>query len=239
MSPAEIKVQIPLGVSLSDTYTFDNFLPASNGLVTESLLDFLQQDDFQFSFLWGAANSGKSHLLQACCAQAASLGASASYTPCDQFRGAGPAVLEGLENLRLVCIDSMDLVAGKVEWEEKLFSLFNSLRDHNAKLIVSASHNILECGFQLPDLISRLQWGLGLRLLLLSDEEKAEALMLRCQIRGIDINLDVISWLIKHITRDMGSLYLFMDQSIEQAIKQGRRMTIPFIKSLGADLGEF
>ena len=103
---------------------------------------------------------------------------------------------------------------------------------------MSANHNIVECGFQLPDLLSRLQWGLSLRLSLLSDEEKAEALMLRCQIRGIDINMDVISWLIKQVTRDMGSLYHFMDQSIEQAIKQRRRMTIPFIKSLrnGTDL---
>ena len=125
MSPAEIKVQIPLGVSLSDTYTFDNFLPASNGFVTKSLLDFLQQDDFQFIYLWGAQNSGKSHLLQACCAQAASRGESASYTPCRQLHDAGPAVLEGLDNLRLVCIDSIDVVAGKPEWEEKLFALFN------------------------------------------------------------------------------------------------------------------
>ncbi|VAW77678.1 Chromosomal replication initiator protein DnaA [hydrothermal vent metagenome] len=232
MPPDEIKVQIPLGVSLSDTYTFDNFLPAANGLVTKSLLDCLQEDEFQFIFLWGAKNSGKSHLLQACCAQAASQGESASYTPCHKFHSAGSNSLEGLDNMRLVCIDSIDKVAGKPDWEETLFALYNALRDHNGVLIVSAEHNILECGFQLPDLLSRMQWGLSLRLLLLTDEEKTEALMLRCQIRGIDINIDVINWLIKHITRDMESLYQFMDQAIEQAIKQGRRITIPFIKSL-------
>lgn len=232
MSPAEIKVQIPLGVSLSDTFTFDNFLPASNGLVTQSLLDFLQQDDFQFIYLWGAKNSGKSHLLQACCAQVSHDGGRASYTPCRQFRDTEPAVLEGLDSLSLVCIDNVDVVAGKPEWEEKLFALFNAIRDHGGKFIVSADNNIPECGIQLPDLLSRMQWGLSLRLLLLGDEEKAEALMLRCQARGIEVNMEVISWLIKHIVRDMGSLYQFMDQTIAQAIKQGRRITIPFIKSI-------
>ncbi len=217
---------------MGDPYTFDNFLPASNGIVIESLNDFLLQEDFQFIYLWGASNSGKSHLLQACCARAAYAGESASYIPCRQFVEAGPGVLEGLDNLRLVCIDDVDLVAGKPDWEQTVFSLFNALRDHEARLIVSASQNMTECGFDLPDLLSRLQWGLSLRLLLLADEEKAEALMLRCQSRGIDVNMDVINWLIKHITRDMESLYQFMDKAIEQAIKQGRRVTIPFIKSL-------
>lgn len=217
---------------MGDPYTFDNFLPTSNALVIQSLYDFLSQEDFQFIYLWGASNSGKSHLLQACCAQAAYAGESACYVPCRQFTEAGPGVLEGLDNLRLVCIDDADLVAGKPDWEQTLFLLFNALRDRDARLIISASQNSAECGFVLPDLFSRLQWGLSLRLLLLSDDEKSEALMLRCQSRGIEVNMDVINWLIKHIARDMESLYQFIDKAIEQAIKQGRRITIPFIKSL-------
>lgn len=236
MSLTEITpVQLPLGVSLSDTFTFDNFLSAENEFVTQSLHDSLLQTDFQFVYLWGAANSGKSHLLQACCAQAANQSETASYIPCRQFSETGPEVLDGLDTLQLVCIDDIDQVAAKVEWEQKLFALFNALRDRESTLIVSASKNIPECGFQLVDLLSRLQWGLSLRLLLLGDEQKAQALMLRCQDRGIEVNIDVIHWLIKHISRDMGSLYQFMDTTIEQAIVQHRRITIPFIKLLRSD----
>ena len=233
MSQTEIHpVQLPLGVSLSDAYTFANYFSASNEFVTRSLHDFLNLPDFQFVYLWGAHNSGKTHLLQACSAQASTNGESACYIPCRQFDEHEHRVLDGLDNLNLVCIDDVDSIASCKDWEQKLFSLFNMLRDRKARLIVSASGNIAECGFDMPDLISRMQWGLSLRLLLLDDEQKAQALKYRCEGRGIDINIDVIHWLIKHISRDMASLYEFIEAAIEQAIMQQRRLTIPFIKSL-------
>src|SRR6185436_17860297 len=59
--------QLALGISPPPQPTLDNFVPGANAELVARLREF-QAGDFPDAilYLWGAAGSGKSHLLRAC-----------------------------------------------------------------------------------------------------------------------------------------------------------------------------
>ena len=42
-------------------------------------------------------------------------------------------MLEGLEAFSLVCLDDLEVLAGKQDWELAIFNLYNQLREAGAK----------------------------------------------------------------------------------------------------------
>ncbi len=45
------------------------------------------------------------------------------------------ASLQGLEQLDLVCVDDIHVIAGDRAWEEALFHCFNRIREANGRLL--------------------------------------------------------------------------------------------------------
>ncbi len=233
------QVQLPLGVSFNAYATFDNFLPGCNRLALEAVQNSLDAArpasvpaEFGFVYLWGRANTGKSHLLQAACQQVSAREAPAAFVPLEQVCNESPRLLDGFGSLDLVCLDNLERISGDPDWERALFNLFNQLRDNNRCLLISAGCNINELGLQLPDLLSRMHWGLNFRLQSLSDQQKKEALALRCACRGIELPTETISYLLNHSFRDLGSLSSAVDRLVDAAIEQRRQLTIPFAKQV-------
>ena len=225
-------IQLPLGITLQDQARFDNFVAGPNATQIKALMDALSSEEFAYAYLWGARGVGKSHCLQAACSGSLGYGKTAAYIPLRQLTQPEPTLLQGLESLSLVCLDDIDLVGGKQEWEVPLFNLFNALKDSRACLLLSASKNVDQLGLSLADLVSRLKWGLNLRLQELSDSEKLQALALRCQQRGIELPADSSQYLLNHYQRQMNQLYELLEQLIQEAIQAKRRLTIPFIKEI-------
>ena len=50
----------------------------------------------------------------------------------------GPAPLEGLPRLDLVCLDDVQLAAGKADWERALFGLYRELEEGGGSLVAAA-----------------------------------------------------------------------------------------------------
>jgi hypothetical protein len=125
--------QLPLAVRLRDVAIFDTFEPGPNGAVIAVLADPAATGPA--AWIWGPEGSGKSHLLQAACAAHPG----AAYLPADELLPAGPGVLEGWDERPLVCIDDVDRLAGRQEWELAAFALFNRLWERGGRLVVSAS----------------------------------------------------------------------------------------------------
>ena len=127
---------------------------------------------------------GRSHLLQAACLRFEQRGEAAVYLPLAEVAEYGPELLDGLDQSELVCLDDLDAVAGRADWEEALFHLFNRLRDSGRRLLLAATASPRELPVQLPDLQSRLTLALVFQLHALSDEDKLRALQLRASRRG-------------------------------------------------------
>jgi DnaA-homolog protein len=218
--------QLPLAVRLRDFALFETFEPGPNGPVTAVLADPAAIGPSLW--LWGAPGSGKSHLLQAACAAHPP----AAYLPARELLAVGPDALEGWTDRTLVCIDDIDLLTGRREWEMAAFSLFNRLREGGGRLVVSASSAPAATEFVIPDLRSRLAWGGTYRLDALSDDDRVAALRRRAAHRGLELPAEVARYLLRRLPRDMRALCDWLDRLDVASLAAGRRLTLPFVKSI-------
>lgn len=228
--------QLSLGVSLSDDATFSNFyapVSTSNAQVVDAVRQQVDSANEPFLYLWGATGCGLTHLLQAACHQAEFIGKRFQYFPLRDLMGYAPnELLVGLEELDLVCLDGLDCVAGRSEWELALFNLYNRLRDSGKLLLVAAVPGPRELPVTLPDLASRLQWGATFHVRSLDDAEKQQALQLRARARGLELSDEVASFIIQRLPRDMSELFLQLHRLDHASLAEQRKLTIPFVKKI-------
>ncbi|MGI9302599.1 MAG: DnaA ATPase domain-containing protein, partial [Gammaproteobacteria bacterium] len=149
--------QLPLNVRLREGVSFDSFYPGDNKQAVACLERMAEGHGERQVFVWGAPQTGKSHLLQAVCQRAYARGVQAMYVPLAEFGDAN--VLSDLEQAGVLCIDDLDMVAGKPVWEESLFHLINKSRDGQRTLLLASTQNPAHLGTTLDDLASRLLWG--------------------------------------------------------------------------------
>jgi|SRR5690554_3996616 len=229
-----IPQQLSLGVSLKDDATFDNFYaPAgsSNEQVVLTLREQVEGQGEHFLYLWGNTGVGLTHLLQASCHDAEARRLAVQYLPLRDMVGFAPeALLEGLEELDMVCLDGLEAVVGDPAWERALFNLYNALRDAGRLLLVAAPQNPRELAVELPDLRSRLQWGLILKVQALDDNDKQQALIRRARERGMELNDEVASYIVQRVPRDMNQLFCYLHRLDHASLAEQRKLTIPFVK---------
>ncbi len=220
--------QLPLGIGLKDAATFENFFPAKNGLVYETL----RAEQEQYVYIWGGTGTGKTHLLQAMCHAATSAGTYPLYLPLANLHELSPEILDGLERQDLIVLDDIHFISSEPEWETRLFHLYNRAREAGTRLVVSSSMPPTGLHLGLADLVSRLSWGPVFQLEALSDEEKCAALQFRAGRRGLELADDVADYLLKRCPRDTESLFNLLDRLDQASLSAQRRLTIPFIRTL-------
>ena len=226
--------QLTLPVNLRDDTTFTNFYPGDNTLLIKALNELITGNGEHFIYCWGQGGVGRSHLLQACCHALSDQQFSVVYLPL-KITQLAPDILEGLENMSLVCLDDIDTVLGDKAWEEALLHFYNRARDNRVRLVVSAN----ECPPQLPcdlaDLRSRLSWGLVFQVMGLSDEQKLLALQMHARQRGLQLTGEVGRFLLRHYPRNMSALFKILNKLDHASLVAKHRLTIPFVKRVLVD----
>lgn len=223
-SPAQ---QLPLRIGLRDNATFNNFLPAANAVAVHAL----QQGEEPFVYLGGPSGSGRSHLLQAACHAVREAGGQAAYLPMKECMTMSAQMLDGMEQMALLAIDDLELLAGNGQWEQALFHLYNRIRDAGHRMIVAGNAAPAALGVVLPDLLSRLGWGPVFQLQLLTDKEKGEVLRMRAQQRGMELPMEVADYMLNHASRDMHDLFALLDRLDEGSLAAQRKLTVPFVRT--------
>ena len=223
--------QIPLGVRLVDRAVFGSFLPAHNVEALEHLQRIARGAPAPLTWLCGPPGSGKTHLLQATCA-AASEHVRAGYVPLAQVAALGVGVLDGLPQMQCLCVDDVDQVAGRREWERGIFGLLRETEESGARLVLAAQAPPALLPWSLADLGSRCAAALVLQLRLLEEHEQQVALQLRARLRGLELPEETWQWLRKRFPRDMRTLYQLLDTLDEAALSAQRRLTVPFIREV-------
>jgi|TARA_R110000803_G_scaffold190339_2_gene252882 DnaA family protein len=229
--------QLTLSVQLPDDETFASFQSESNQMVVQQVTHFLDRicdanKQMHSLYLFGLTGVGKSHLLHASCVYADKLGITSLCLSFSELTQLSVDVLDGLENIDLVCLDDIQLIAGNKKWQQGVFDLYNRMVEQNKCLIITGDQSVGQLNISLPDLVSRLGWGLTEQLKPLTDKEKSFALQYRAQQRGLYISDDVASFLINRLSRDMTSLLAALEQLDQASIREQRRITIPFIKDI-------
>jgi len=221
--------QLALPLQLADHAVFASYLASGNESLVAALQALAAGTDTSGCYLWGAAATGKTHLLQAVCTSA---GDESVYLPMTLLTDSPPEILHGFANRRLVCIDDVDTAAGKPGWELALFDLCNQVFDAKGSLVAAASAAPRAAAFKLADLQSRLSQLPTFQLRGLDDADTCRALQLRAGHRGLDLPDDTAQFLISRNRRDMASLYKLLDKLDLAALRAQRRLTIPFVKQV-------
>jgi DnaA family protein len=225
-------VQVPLPFVFQGNQDFDSYFAGPNQQVLESLKALAGQENRDgFLFIRGASGLGKSHLLQATCRAASRIGRSAFFLPCGECTRLGPEMLEGLENYRLVCVDDIESIAGKSDWESAFFHFFNRHREKSNNLVVSATLPPHRLPVQLRDLASRLCCGLTLELKEMGDADKLGALTFKAKQLGFSLPQEVGRFLLNRYPRDLPSLWKILETLDYATLSEQRKLTIPFLKN--------
>ncbi len=232
-SCSQSSLQYSLDIALRPFATFETFVNSEDNELLYVLKELAQPtiEPRQY-FLWGASQTGKSHLLQAICNQFASTNQKAVYLPCKEVVNLNSNVLNNLHQLDMICIDDVDHVLGNKEWDQALFQLINELRAANKSLVMTATINPSNIKNLLPDLASRIVWGPVYKLNYLRDEHKEAAIKLHAKARGFEVSSEVCSYLLKRYPRNLNILIELLDQLDKQSLSHQRKVTVPFVKSV-------
>jgi DnaA-homolog protein len=223
-------MQLPLNIALLDGASFENYYPGPNREVLECLAGGLDEEAQEIVYLWGRAGVGKTHLLEAQCRAASARGQPSAYLPLAEDLPVD--MLDGLEQATLLCLDDIHVRAGRAPWEQALFALYNRCRDAGTRLLIAGKAPPGALGIQLPDLASRLSWGLVLRLRELAEADKVAALQHRARCRGLELPAGVASFLLRRCRRDLPFLFGLLDRLDQASAAAQRRLTIPFVKGV-------
>lgn len=224
--------QLALNVSLRDSATFDSYQDTHGRGVVDCLQRMASGSGELQSYLWGAPDTGKSHLLQAVCHQAYSRDLKALYLPLNELGASGAELLSGLEKMDVVCIDDLDFIAAEAPWQEALFHLINKMRQAEHRLLLASRENPAHLETGLPDLASRLVWGPVFQQQTLDDDGKLVVLTARAAARGFELSPETGRYLLRNCPRDLSYLLDLIDRLDAASLAAQRRITIPFVKEV-------
>lgn len=206
--------------------TLDNFVPGRNAELLQNLQRLAAAGAGErFLYVWGAAGSGRTHLLRGAVAAARAGGANAAYVACvDNMR-----LPEDIERLDCAAVDDVQHL--DAEAQIALFNLYNELRERRGALLASGDAPPAQLELR-QDLVTRLGWGLVYQVHALSDDEKAQALKHRAAARGFALADEVCAYLLTRTRRDMSSLLALLDGLDRYSLQVKRPVTIALVREL-------
>ncbi len=210
--------QLALDVRLDAAPSFDNFFTGDNAALLAALSTAADGVSSTHLYLWGAACSGRTHLLRATCAAAAD----ARYvTPVD--------LIDGLPDSPLLAIDDvhrLDDAASVI-----LFNGFNRARENHQTLLLAgdAPPGALQLR---EDLRSRIAQCLVFEIRPLTDTARSAILSTLAAQRGLRLDGNVVSYLMRYGRRDLPSLVNTFDALDRASLEYQRAITLPLLREL-------
>lgn len=223
--------QLPLAVSLPPEATLSDFVAGANLQPLDALQRVAHGKTSEPLYLSGPPGAGKTHLLMGATALAQQLGRGSSYLPLSQLAAFSPELLLGLDELDLIALDDVQAIVGNPVWEQALFRLFNRARDCRTSLIFGADRGPTSLDLTLPDLKSRLAWGISYRLQPLDDQGRITLLLHHARQRGLEMTPAVARWIVSRCSRGPGDLLELLARLDEASLAEKRKLTLPFVQA--------
>jgi DnaA family protein len=215
--------QLVLDLGAPPAPTLDNFVPGDNAEALAAARALASgAGAVRFLYLWGPMSSGRTHLLDAL----------AGAVPAGTARRLGPRSPEADfvhdPAVTIWLID--DCEALDPPRQAAAFHLFDAvLADTRARLACAGARPPATLAV-MPELATRLGWGLVLQLRRLSDADTARALAGSLAERGLAASNDVVPWLMTHAPRDLGRLRALLDALDAYALARKRALTVPLLR---------
>ena len=220
--------QIPLPITASPALGFDHLVVGRNGAAVQHLRGLSQQRGAAAPlYLWGAAGTGKTRLLQALAAQTQADGQRIGW-----FDANSPLPWLPDEAWRGVVVDGCEAL--DTDHQQAAFALF--VQAESLGLQWAAAGRLPPVDLPLrDDLRSRLGWGHVFALHPLADVETRAALRREADRRGIFLSDEVMGYLLTHLPRDLGHLMALLGRLDVFALAEQRAVTVPLLKKMLAE----
>jgi len=217
--------QIALDIGLAHSPTLENFFPGPNRAALEHLLQWQHASaSTPVTYLWGPQGSGKSHLLWAVCAGLSAQGHSVGHL---DAHSAGASDFD--ERWAAVVMDDVHLYGPVLQ--HTAFSWF--VQAHTLQRPVLAAGLLKPSALAVrEDLRTRLGWGQVLALELLTEAQTREVLRQAADARGLALSDEVMDFILRRFSRDLGHLMQLLDAMDRYALQTQRALTIPLVKSM-------
>jgi DnaA family protein len=218
--------QLILELSAPPAPTLDNYFPGRNGAVLAALHEALTGGE-RFIYIWGAAGSGRSHLLTAFINAVHQAGHPACYLPAE--RCDCPVELE------IAAVDDVERL--DIVGQLAVFDLYNRLR-HSGGLLLTAGDRPPAVLPLREDLRTRLGAGIVLQVHALSEPEKREALRQHAALRGLQLGDEILDYLLSRHTRDMGTQMAVIDALDRVSLQAKRAISLPLLREAMKNVGK-
>ena len=225
-----------LALSPPPRATFENFVSGGNRRLVAALRSLAASAE-GWLYLSGPAGSGRTHLLWACAREAQDAGTVAQYLPLADASITPAAALSAVPAVDLLLLDDIDAIAGEREREEAVFHLLNRMRTGQGGLVVSSAQPLTSLPLVLPDLRSRLAWGVQYQLQPPDDAALMEILRLRLQSRELPDNEPLRQYLLRYAPRRAGLLLELLTAIERRAAARKRRMSTRLAGEVLAEYG--
>lgn len=226
------KKQLGLDLKLQKNYDLKNFYFGKNEFLLSALFKAIKEkNSFSYFYIWGDKDSGKTHLLKGLEELNQQLSFYIDAKKIDYSKNSD-IFFKNCLKFDFLYIDNLNAYNfSNQQWEMNLFNLFNDYKSKNKKLIISANCAINSLNLKLPDLKSRLTWGIVHKLIKLTDEEKLKVLQLYAKNRlGLILKSGIIEYILKRAPRSMESLFNVLEKLAKASIEEQKKISKPFIK---------
>ena len=223
--------QLALQIQINERASLNNFFVSKNNSKTIQILKniLLDSNNGVQMFIDDLGSNGKSYLLQAICNDFSNSSNSSIYIPMQEAINLDPSILEGVSELNLICIDDVDLINKRREWELALFNLINECYEKDCFLLLSGSVNKLEA---IPDLVTRIKKMETLRLEAINDDELLEATQAISKNLNIEISDKNMNYLINNSKRDIKTIFRTLSQLERESLERKKSIGLNLIKEV-------
>ena len=223
--------QLALQIQINERASLNNFFVSKKNNKTIQFLKniLLGSDKGVQIFIDDLGSNGKSYLLQAICNDFSNPNNSSIYIPMQEAINLDPSILEGVSELNLICIDDIDLINKRRDWEIALFNLINECYEKECFLLLSGSINKLEA---IPDLVSRIKKMETLRLEAINDDELLEATKAISKNLNIEISDKNMNYLINNSKRDIKTIFRTLSQLEKESLERKKSIGLNLIKEV-------
>jgi DnaA family protein len=224
--------QFPLHFEFLANQTFNDFFAGDNQPIIENLQQCVLGNGEQKIFIRGKSGQGKSHLLQACCHYAQQHEKLSFYFDLSRYSRHQPAILNGIDEYDVVCLDNVDSIVGHKKWEHALYELMKCHYEKGHQLIISSSFLPNHMDIKTQGLKDHLNWGLILQLKTLVDTNNIDALIFKADAMGFEISPQVGRFLVIQHQAELHELWRLLEEIDRASLAAKRKLTVPFLKQL-------
>ena len=229
-------IPAPLGAD----YTFEQFVVGpSNRLAHAACRAVCGQPGSLYNplFIHGSSGLGKTHLLQATCAEMNERNRDSVvlYVSCETFvndfvraieTGQLPQFRDRARCVDTLVIDDIQFIANRESSQEELFHTFNVLYQNGKQIILSADSPPSEIPTLEDRLVSRFNWGLVTQIDPPNRETRHAILHKKARLRGCEIPDEVLDYIAGCVESNVRLLEGALTRLISETQIGGKPMTI-------------